>query len=71
MRHGSILPDYPLNLPVIESIHGAGVDTLQGLTEALNARGIQTARGGQWYPTTERNVIKRRPACSITAQAAE
>jgi hypothetical protein len=47
-------------LPVIRSIQTSGVKTLQGLADALNARGIQTARGGRWYPTTVRNVLRRK-----------
>jgi len=33
--------------------------TLHEMAHALNARGIQTARGGQWYATTVRNVLVR------------
>ena len=33
-------------LPVIHDIERAGVTTLQRIAEALNARGIRTARGG-------------------------
>jgi len=47
-------------LPVIRSIRTSGVKTLQGLADALNARGIQTARGARWYPTTVRNVLRRK-----------
>jgi hypothetical protein len=49
-----------LNLqPIISGIRGAGITTLSGITEALNMRGIMTARGGMWYPTTVENVIAR------------
>jgi hypothetical protein len=43
-------------LPVIDSIRAAGISTLSGIAEALNARGIPTPRGARWYPTTVKNV---------------
>src|SRR5262245_7569843 len=46
-------------LIVIDDIRGEGVKTLQGIADELNAREIRTARGGQWYPTTVRNVLRR------------
>ena len=36
-------------LPVIRQIQAAGVTTHRAIAEALNARGIRTARGGQWH----------------------
>jgi DNA invertase Pin-like site-specific DNA recombinase len=47
-------------LVVIEYIRGEGVKTLQGIADELNAREIRTARGGQWYPTTVRNILQRQ-----------
>lgn len=44
--------------PIIAEIERAGVKTLAGIAEALNARGIQTANGGGWYPTTVKNILK-------------
>ncbi len=46
-------------LPVIREIARAGVTTLQGIAEALNARGIRTARGRRWYASTVRNLLVR------------
>ena len=46
-------------LPVIRDIERAGVTTLQGIAEALNARGIRTARGRRWYASTVRNLLVR------------
>lgn len=43
--------------PVISDIQKAGISTLDGIATALNARGVMTARGGQWYATTVRNVL--------------
>ncbi len=31
----------------------------QGIADALNARGIRTARGRRWYATTVKNVLDR------------
>jgi DNA invertase Pin-like site-specific DNA recombinase len=46
-------------LPIIREIKKAGATTLREIAEALNARGVQTARGGQWYATTVGNVLAR------------
>lgn len=45
--------------PVITEIQAAGIATQQGIADALNARGIQTARGGAWHPSSVRNVMGR------------
>jgi DNA invertase Pin-like site-specific DNA recombinase len=47
--------------PIIESLQAAGITTHKALAEALNARGVRTARGGQWYAATVGNIL-RRPA---------
>src|ERR1700724_1243405 len=36
-------------LPIIREAQKAGATTLRQIAEALNARGVATARGGQWY----------------------
>ena len=46
-------------LPVIRDIKRAGVTSLHKIADALNARGISTARGGKWYATTVGNVLAR------------
>jgi DNA invertase Pin-like site-specific DNA recombinase len=46
-------------LPVIEAIKRAGATTLREIADALNARGVATARGGQWHAMTVRNVLAR------------
>jgi DNA invertase Pin-like site-specific DNA recombinase len=46
-------------LPVVRDIERAGVTTLQGIADALNARGIRTARGRRWHPTTVKNLLER------------
>jgi DNA invertase Pin-like site-specific DNA recombinase len=46
-------------LPIIREAQKAGARTLREIAEALNARGIATARGGQWYAMSVSNVLKR------------
>ena len=46
-------------MPIIREIQATGIDTLQGIADVLNARGVKTARGGKWYPTTVKNLAKR------------
>lgn len=46
-------------VPVIESCRKAGATTLQAIADCLNARGIRTARGGKWFPSTVRLVLGR------------
>ena len=46
-------------LPVIQAIQHSGVASYRGVAEALNARGIKTARGGAWHAGTVRNVLMR------------
>jgi DNA invertase Pin-like site-specific DNA recombinase len=44
--------------PIIQEIKSAGVQTLQGICECLNRRGISTRNGRNWYPATVRNILK-------------
>ena len=46
-------------LPVIQAIKRAGATTLREIADALNARGVGTARGGRWYAMTVSNVLAR------------
>lgn len=46
-------------LPVIREIQAAGVSTLVGIANALNARGVKTARNGRWHAATVRAVLLR------------
>lgn len=51
---------YPANvLPIIREAQKAGASTLRQVAEALNARGIPTARGGQWHAQSVANVLQR------------
>ena len=44
-------------LPIIEQVKAAGVTTLAGIAAALNARGVQTPRGGSWSATQVSRVL--------------
>jgi hypothetical protein len=46
-------------LPIIKQVRKAGATTLQQIADALNDRGVATARGGSWYPSNVRNVLAR------------
>ncbi len=46
-------------LPIIKAIQKSGARSLREIAQALNDRGIQTARGGEWHATTVRNVMGR------------
>jgi DNA invertase Pin-like site-specific DNA recombinase len=46
-------------LPIIREMQRAGMNTLREIAEALNVRGVPTARGGLWYASTVRNVLAR------------
>jgi DNA invertase Pin-like site-specific DNA recombinase len=46
-------------LPIIRQIQGSGAGSLRAIADALNARGIKTARGGVWHPSTVRNLLYR------------
>lgn len=46
-------------LPIIREAQKAGASTLRQIAEALNARGIPTPRGGQWYAQSVANILER------------
>jgi DNA invertase Pin-like site-specific DNA recombinase len=46
-------------LPIIREAQNAGAKTLRDIATALNARGVATARGGQWYAKSVSNILER------------
>jgi hypothetical protein len=46
-------------LPIIREAQKAGASTLRLIADALNARGIPTARDGQWYAQSITNILER------------
>ncbi len=47
-------------LPVIREIQAAGVVSMKGIAKALNARGVRTARGRKWHPSSVKRVLARQ-----------
>jgi DNA invertase Pin-like site-specific DNA recombinase len=45
--------------PIIKQIQKSGATTLQAIADALNDRGVATARGGNWAPSSVSNILKR------------
>jgi DNA invertase Pin-like site-specific DNA recombinase len=45
--------------PIIEQIRASGVQSLRGIARALAARGVKTARGGQWNAAQVADIINR------------
>jgi len=45
--------------PVIQQVRASGVASLRGIAAVLNARGVRTARGGQWTATQVGTVLRR------------
>jgi DNA invertase Pin-like site-specific DNA recombinase len=59
-------------LPIIRDAQKAGATTLRAVADALNARGISTARGGSWHAQSVKNVLDRplaRKASQVGARA--
>ena len=46
-------------LPIVRQVQASGATTGRAIAEALNARGIRTARGGAWHDSTVRNLLAR------------
>lgn len=52
--------DFAANvLPIIDQIRSAGATSLHEIANALNLRGIKTARGGTWWASSVRNLLAR------------
>ena len=45
--------------PVIQQIKATGVTSLRSIASVLNARGVRTARGGQWAATQVAAILNR------------
>jgi hypothetical protein len=46
-------------LPIVRTIQASGITSLVGIAQALNARGVRTARGGAWHASTVKNLLGR------------
>jgi DNA invertase Pin-like site-specific DNA recombinase len=45
--------------PIIREIQGSGIASLRAIARALNARGVATARGGQWTAVQVGSILQR------------
>lgn len=52
--------------PLLADLRRRGVSTYRELADALNARGVPTARGGAWFASTVRNYELRQVAGDVT-----
>jgi hypothetical protein len=55
-------------MPVIQAIRSTGATRLEAMTQALNQRGIRSARGGRWYASSVGNLLA--PAAKMQKCAA-
>ena len=55
----------------IREAQAAGAKSLHQIAAALSARGIATARGGEWKATQVRNILRRRPNESAASKLKE
>ena len=46
-------------VPIVRQIQASGATSVRAIAEALNRRGIKTARGGEWHGSTVRNLLER------------
>jgi DNA invertase Pin-like site-specific DNA recombinase len=46
-------------LPIVRQIQATGATTHRAIAQALNDRGVRTARGGEWHDSTVRNLLAR------------
>lgn len=44
---------------IVEDIRTQGISSVRGIAAELTARGIKTARGGAWHPTSVARLLKR------------
>lgn len=44
-------------LPIIREIEDSGISTFSGIAKALNARGVNAAKGGVWYPASVQRIL--------------
>jgi DNA invertase Pin-like site-specific DNA recombinase len=51
--------------PIVADIRAGGVTSLGAIAAELNARHIQTRRGGKWYASSVRNLLARLQAPAV------
>jgi DNA invertase Pin-like site-specific DNA recombinase len=59
--HRAVAAEFAANvLPIVKEIQAAGLTTMRAIAAALNARGVRTARGGKWGPSTVLRLLRRQ-----------
>jgi DNA invertase Pin-like site-specific DNA recombinase len=56
-------------LPIIQQIQDSGISSFRGVAKALTARGVKTARGGQWSAAQVSDIVNRPFEASAVAGA--
>ena len=52
--------------PHVARVRAAGITDLRGIAQALNDRGVRTARGGSWHVSNVKNLLDRARAKSLS-----
>jgi Recombinase len=55
-------------VPIIREAQRAGAESPRDVADALNARGIATARGGKWHATSVKNLLERSISSPLHAR---
>jgi hypothetical protein len=50
-------------LPQLSAIQKSGTSSLADIADALNERGVRSARGGRWHRSAVRNLLARAKSC--------
>jgi DNA invertase Pin-like site-specific DNA recombinase len=52
-------------LPQLRAIQRGGASSLAEVADALNERGVQSAKGGKWHRSAVRNLLARAKSCQV------
>lgn len=55
-------------LPIIRSVQAAGITTLRDIASTLTARGVKTARGGDWSAMQVSRISEARSLKSVDSE---
>jgi hypothetical protein len=47
-------------MPMVDAIRSTGATTLEAIMQALNQRGIRSARGGKWHVSSVSNLLAQK-----------
>jgi len=61
-RQSKVAARGALMAPLVDELRAAGTTSLSGIASALNERGITTARGSQWHPTSVARLLEQMDA---------